>query len=323
MAVPRAPGDDDALARLALAPDLTRALADWRAWLVGSRRMAANTERAYGRDVGEFLEFLAGHLGGPPDLKAIEALHVRDYRAWLARRAARGVSAASRARGLAAVRGLMRYLVKRRLIAETAATAVRAPKQPRLQPRPLDAAAARAVVTEAAVPASVQSPDWTGLRDHALFLLLYGAGLRIGEALALKRSAAPLAETLNVVGKGGKERRAPMLPAARRAIDAYLEACPFQADPDEALFLGARGGPLADGVARRRMRKIRSLLGLPESATPHALRHSFATHLLAEGGDLRTIQELLGHASLSTTQRYLGVDEARLMEAYRAAHPRA
>ncbi len=314
---------DDAFQALALAPDLTRALTEWRAWLVGARRAAANTEKAYSRDIADFLAFLAEHLGGAPDLKAIEDLHVRDYRAWLARRAARGVSAASRARGLAAVRGLMRFLAKRGLIAETAATAVRAPRQPRLQPRPLNRDAARAVTEEAARPASARSPGWTGLRDHALFLLLYAAGLRIGEALSLERSAAPLADMLTVTGKGGKQRLVPILPAARLAIDAYLAACPHVVDPDAPLFLGTRGGLLADGVARRRMRGIRMILGLPDSATPHALRHSFATHLLEAGGDLRTIQELLGHAGLTTTQRYLGVDQARLLKTYRAAHPRA
>ena len=217
----------------------------------------------------------------------------------------------------------MRFLAKRGLIAETAATAIRAPRQPRRQPRPLDPEAALAVAEAAAIPATERSPDWTGDRDHALFLLLYAAGLRIGEALALPRRAAPLGEALSVVGKGGKERVVPVLPAARRAVDAYLEACPFAAPPEAPLFLGARGGALADGVARRRMREIRRALGLPESATPHALRHSFATHLLAAGGDLRTIQELLGHAGLGTTQRYLGVDQARLLAAYRSAHPRA
>jgi integrase/recombinase XerC len=313
----------DMLAALAIAPDLAVALDDWRAWLTGARRAAANTERAYARDIADFLTFLADHLGAPPDLKALESLHVRDYRAWMARRAANDVAAASRARGLAAVRGLMRYLAKRELIAETTATAVRAPKQPRLQPRPLAATAARAVLDEAAIPANNRAPDWTATRDHALFLLLYAAGLRIGEALGLPLSAAPLSETMTVIGKGGKPRVVPVLPAARAAVDAYLAACPHVPDEDDVLFLGERGGPLADGVARRRMRGIRRTLGLPESATPHALRHSFATHLLEAGGDLRTIQELLGHAGLTTTQRYLGVDQTRLLQAYRAAHPRA
>ena len=310
-------------ARLTLAPDLARALDAWRAWLTGARRVADNTETAYARDIAEFLAFLTGHIGGPPDLAALEALHVRDYRAWLARRAGAGVSPASRARGLAAVRGLMRFLAKRGLVSETAATAVRAPKQARRQPRPLDRAAAKAVTEVAAAPESDRAPDWTGARDHALFLLLYAAGLRISEALGLTRGDAPLGETIRIVGKGGKMRIAPLIPAARRAVDAYLVQCPYTVDPDDALFLGARGGPLADGVARRRMRAIRALLGLPESATPHALRHSFATHLLEAGGDLRTIQELLGHASLSTTQKYLGVDQQRLLSAYKAAHPRA
>lgn len=312
-----------AFAPLPIAADLRIALNDWHAWLTGARRAAANTERAYIKDIADFLTFLVDHLGASPDLPAIQALHARDYRAWLARRAARGVSAASRARGLAAIRGLLRYFARQGFVAETAVTAVRAPKQPRRQPRPISESAARDVLEMASEPAHSGAAAWVSLRDHALFLLLYAAGLRIGEAMALKRGQAPISETLSVIGKGGKERIAPILPAARRAIDAYLEHCPYAGDAADPLFLGVRGGPLADGIARKRMREIRRALGLPESATPHALRHSFATHLMAAGGDLRTIQELLGHADLSTTQRYTGVDQARLLAAYKAAHPRA
>ena len=321
--VQRAIMTDAPFAQLPIAPDLATALTDWHAWLKGARRAAANTERAYTKDISDFLTFLAEHLGTPPDLLAIQALHARDYRAWLARRAGRGVSAASRARGLAAIRGLLRYFARQGYVEETAVTAVRAPRQPRRQPRPISESAARDVLQMAAEPAREGAPPWVSLRDHALFLLLYAAGLRIGEALALRRGQAAVSETLSVTGKGGNERIVPILPAARRAIDAYLEQCPFTGNAADSLFLGARGGPLADGIARKRMREIRRALGLPESATPHALRHSFATHLMAAGGDLRTIQELLGHADLSTTQRYTGVDQARLLAAYKAAHPRA
>ena len=321
--VQRAIMTDAPFAQLPIAPDLATALTDWHAWLKGARRAAANTERAYTKDISDFLTFLAKHLGTPPDLLAIQALHARDYRAWLARRAGRGVSATSRARGLAAIRGLLRYFARQGYVEETAVTAVRAPRQPRRQPRPISESAARDVLQMAAEPAREGAAPWVSLRDHALFLLLYAAGLRIGEALALRRGQAPVGETLSVTGKGGKERIVPILPAARRAIDAYLEQCPFTGNAADSLFLGARGGPLADGIARKRMREIRRALGLPESATPHALRHSFATHLMAAGGDLRTIQELLGHADLSTTQRYTGVDQARLLAAYKAAHPRA
>lgn len=309
---------------LPLGADLAHALDEWLAWLTGPRQAAPTTVKAYSGDIADFLEFLGGHLGEPPGLMALESLHVRDYRAWQARRAAANVSAASRARGLAAVRGLMRFLVKRGHISETAVTAVRAPRQPRRQPRPLAPEAAKAVIEAAgSAPAGAKSPDWTAARDEALFLLLYAAGLRIGEALGLQRRAAPLGESFRVLGKGGKTREVPALPAARAAVDAYLAHCPHNPGPEGPLFVGARGGPLADGVARRRMRQIRRMLGLPETASPHALRHSFATHLLEAGGDLRSIQELLGHAGLSTTQRYLGVDQARLMKAYEAAHPRA
>ena len=306
-----------------LAPNLTRAIALWRDWLRGQRRLAENTEKAYVTDVSEFMAFLIEHLGETPDLAAIERLHIRDYRAWLARRAAKGISASSRARGLAAVRGLMRFLTRQELIKESAASAVRAPKQPKRQPRPLGVQTAKAVLKEAATPPRPEAEAWVALRDHALLFLLYGAGLRIGEALSLTRRQAPIGETLTVTGKGGKTRMVPVIPSARLAVDSYLAACPHQVGKDGPLFLGVRGGLLADGIARRRMREIRVSLGLPESATPHALRHSFATHLLEAGGDLRTIQELLGHAGLSTTQRYLGVDRARLLDAYRAAHPRA
>ena len=301
--VQRAIMTDAPFAQLPIAPDLATALTDWHAWLKGARRAAANTERAYTKDISDFLTFLAEHLGTPPDLLAIQALHARDYRAWLARRAGRGVSAASRARGLAAIRGLLRYFARQGYVEETAVTAVRAPRQPRRQPRPISKSAARDVLQMAAEPAREGAAPWVSLRDHALFLLLYAAGLRIGEALALRRGQAPVGETLSVTGKGGKERIVPILPAARRAIDAFLEQCPFTGNAADSLFLGARGGSLADGIARKRMREIRRALGLPESATPHALRHSFATHLMAAGGDLRTIQELLGHADLSTTQR--------------------
>lgn len=217
------------------------------------------------------------------------------------------------------VRGFVRFLDRRGFGHAPAVAAVRAPKLPRSIPKALTAEGAAAIledVGEDALP-------WIAARDTALLSLLYGCGLRIGEALGLPRRAAPLGEALSVVGKGRKERRVPVLPAVREAMAAYLALCPWRVAPDGALFLGARGGPLQPAVAQRRMRDARRRLGLPESATPHALRHSFATHLLAAGGDLRAIQELLGHASLSTTQRYTAVDTAQLVETYNRAHPRA
>lgn len=302
-----------------LAPDLERAVAEWRRWLAAERRASPHTVRAYESDLADFLQFLAGHLGEAPSLAALERLTPADLRAWLARRAAGGATAATRARGLSAVRGFCRRLARRGLATVGALAVVRTPRVVKPAPKPLSPEDARALVdaTDLAEP-----EPWAAARDLALLTLLYGAGLRIGEALALKRADAPTGDSLRVTGKGGKERQVPVLPAVREAIRRYLELCPFALGADAPLFVGKRGGRLNPGVAQRQVRRLRAALGLPETATPHALRHSFATHLLAGGGDLRTIQELLGHASLAATQRYTAVDAERLMEVYRAAHPR-
>ncbi|BBK44776.1 tyrosine recombinase XerC [Allostella vacuolata] len=291
----------------------------WAAWLESERRLSPHTLAAYRDDLAAFIGFLADHLGGPPTLDDLIGLRPADYRAWLARRARDDYARTSTARALSVVRGFVRFLDRRGFGHAPAVAAVRAPKLPRSIPKALTAEGAAAIledVGEDALP-------WIAARDTALLSLLYGCGLRIGEALGLPRRAAPLGEALSVVGKGRKERRVPVLPAVREAMAAYLALCPWRVAPDGALFLGARGGPLQPAVAQRRMRDARRRLGLPESATPHALRHSFATHLLAAGGDLRAIQELLGHASLSTTQRYTAVDTAQLVETYNRAHPRA
>jgi integrase/recombinase XerC len=293
----------------------------WLDWLAGERRAAALTVRAYGADLAGFLGFLAGHLGAEPDLAALAALRVADFRAFLAARHAAGLAAASRARELASVRGFYRYLARRHGVENAAIRLVRTPRAVRPPPRPLPVPDARAVAED--IGEEARTPALAA-RDTALFTLLYGAGLRIAEALALDRRDAPdLAgeAPLRVRGKGDKERLVPVLPAVRRAIAAWLAHHP--GGPEAPLFLGARGGRLDPAVAQRAMRAFRRLHGLPETATPHALRHSFASHLLAAGGDLRSIQELLGHASLSTTQRYTAVDEAGLMAVWRAAHPRA
>ncbi|MCC7276048.1 MAG: tyrosine recombinase XerC [Alphaproteobacteria bacterium] len=301
----------------AAAATLADARAAWAAWLAAERRASPHTLAAYGRDLGAFLDFLADHLGGPPSLADLLALRPADFRAWLARRAGDGYARTSTARALSVVRGFVRFLDRRGFGHAPALAAVRAPKLPRSVPKalaPAGAAALLEVADDAARP-------WIAARDVALLSLLYGCGLRIGEALALPRRAAPLGETLTVLGKGRKERRVPVLPAVRTAVADYLRLCPYRGDGP--LFLGARGGALQPAVVQRRVRDLRRALGLPETATPHALRHSFATHLLAAGGDLRAIQELLGHASLSTTQRYTDVDTARLVEVYNRAHPRA
>jgi integrase/recombinase XerC len=261
------------------------------------------------------------HLGEPPDPARLIGLRAADFRAWLAHRHGRGLARSSTARALAALRSFYRYLDREHGRHNPAVKALRTPRLPRCLPRPLATGQAMALLD--AVPAASKL-DWIAKRDTAVLVLLYGAGLRIGEALALERAAAgpdPAGlRSLLITGKGGKQRLVPVLPVIAAAIADYLAACPYR---EAALFLGARGKRLQAPIVRRLMQDLRRRLGLPESATPHALRHSFATHLLAGGADLRTIQELLGHASLSTTQGYTGVDGERLMRLYHQAHPRA
>lgn len=303
------------------AEGLAKAIADWRAWLTHERRASDHTLSAYGRDLDAFLGFLTDHLGEVPDLDALRTLRPADFRAWLARRAADGLARSSTARALSVVRGFFRFLERTNRGGGTALAAVRTPRLPHAVPRPL---AERDALELVAMPAdAARDPVWVQKRDLAVFTLLYGCGLRIAEALALNLEDAPEGETLRVLGKGGKERVVPVLPAVRAGIADYLAALPFAAAPGDPLFRAIRGGRLGAREVQRRTAKLRALLGLPDSATPHALRHSFATHLLAAGGDLRTIQELLGHASLSTTQRYTEVDAERLRAVHAAAHPRS
>jgi integrase/recombinase XerC len=297
---------------------LAEAARDWIGWLEAERRAARHTLLAYARDLAAFLDFLTLHLGEPADLAALERIGIADLRAYLARRRADGLSAASAARALSAVRGFIRWLERNGRLRNPAFAAVRSPKRRAPLPRPVQPDSALALVDQAA-----DADGWIGLRDTAVLALLYGAGLRIGEALALTAAEAPKGDSLRVRGKGGKERVVPILPAIRTAIADYLAACPFRPTGASALFLGARGKPLDPAIVQKRVRDLRRGLGLPESATPHALRHSFATHLLAAGGDLRAIQELLGHASLSTTQRYTEIEATRLIEVHGKAHPRA
>ncbi len=304
----------------AAAPDVAQAATDWLRRLSDERRYSKHTLDNYGRDLGTFLRFLSEHLGAPPDMAALAALKQADVRAWSAARRRDDLAPASIARGLSAVRGFFRSLRRDDLVDNAAVGLVRGPKLPRGIPKPLDVAQA-ADLLEAAGDAD--NAPWLGLRDRALFTLLYGCGLRIAEALGLNGRETPTGETLRVRGKGDKERLVPVLDVVREAIAAYRRACPFDTAGDRPLFVGARGARLAAGVAQARLRTLRRELGLPETATPHALRHSFATHLLAGGGDLRTIQDLLGHASLATTQRYTAVDVARLLDVYDDAHPRA
>ncbi|WP_339948642.1 tyrosine recombinase XerC [uncultured Albimonas sp.] len=293
----------------------------WLGQASAVRGAAPATIEAYRHDVAGFLAFLRAHHGGPLAAAELSATGQSELRAWMARERGRGLSARSLRRALSAVRGFYRWLGDAEGIEAPAVLAARGPRAPARLPRPVSEDAARALIEDAE---TADAPDWIAARDAAVLTLLYGCGLRISEALSLRRADAPLPEVLRIRGKGGKERLVPVLPAARAAVDAYLEILPWDATAgDGALFLGARGGPLSPRLIQLRMAEARARLGLPATATPHALRHSFATHLLKAGGDLRAIQELLGHASLSTTQVYTGLDEARLMEVYAKAHPRA
>lgn len=303
-------------------PDLNDARQRWLSVLAGERRLSMLTVEAYERDTRQFLQFLTGHCGGPPGIADIANLRPADLRGFLASRRNGGAGARTLGRGLAGIRSLLRFLERQGLVNAAGAAALRAPKQPKSLPKPLTAADAKRVVST--VEQLAEEP-WIAARNAALLTLLYGSGLRISEALALTGSDLinPNEKVLRITGKGGKTRLVPVLPVALQAVLEYRRLCPFHLEAGDPLFRGARGGPLNPAIIQREMVKLRSALNLPDSAAPHALRHSFATHLLGRGGDLRTIQELLGHASLSTTQIYTGVDTARLLEIYQSAHPRA
>jgi integrase/recombinase XerC len=306
----------------AVAPKVAAEIEGWLRHLGDERRMSPKTVEAYRRDVLQFLGFLAGHLGGAPSLKELAALAPADVRAFLAARRAKGIGSRSLMRTLAGVRGFARFLERRGKGKVGALAAVRAPKIGKTLPRPLSVAAAKRM-TDPDLSAGDEREPWLAARDAAVLALLYGGGLRISEALGLKRGDFGSRDTVTVTGKGRKERMVPVLPQVAKLIADYVALCPYDLPVDGPLFVGAKGGPLSARVVQLSMARLRGALGLAETATPHALRHSFATHLLARGGDLRSIQELLGHASLATTQIYTEVDAERLIEAYRTAHPRA
>ncbi|MGH7123156.1 MAG: tyrosine recombinase XerC [Stellaceae bacterium] len=309
------------IARFAAAADLAAAISHWQSWLEHERRASRHTVLGYGRDLAGFLDFLRDHLGALPSLAALEALGPADFRAYLAGRAQAGIERSSSARALSTLRGFFRFLDRRGLAKNAALSAVRTPKLPKSVPKPLTAEDA-ALTLDGIVELGEQ--PWIGRRDLAILMLLYGCGLRLSEALGLTRAEAPVKPgMLSITGKGRKTRLVPVLPAVSEAIAGYVAICPHRLAAKGPLFVGVRGGPLNPRLVQRQMQRLRMLLGLPETATPHALRHSFATHLLAGGGDLRSIQELLGHASLSTTQRYTAVDAERLLAVYDRAHPRA
>jgi integrase/recombinase XerC len=307
------------------AKDVLVEIKRWLEFIGSERRLSPKTCEAYARDVGFFLAFLTEHLGHAPKLADLSKLAPSDIRSFLAFRRSNGVEARTLQRSLAAARSFARFLEREGRGKSDALSAVRAPKVAKTLPRPLDAASAMAV-TDSSTRAYEEREPWVLARDAAVLSLLYGAGLRIAEALSLKRGEIPApgtADSITVTGKGNKTRMVPLIPQITQAINDYIAICPFDLAANEPVFRGEKGGPLSPRIVQLAMERMRGALGLPDSATPHALRHSFATHLLARGGDLRSIQELLGHASLATTQIYTQVDSTHLLEAYRAAHPRA
>ena len=305
--------------QLALAPAMSDALARWLGVEAGTRDRSPHTIKAYRDDLLSFLRFLGDYHATPALPGGLARLKQTDMRAFAAAERARGLGARSLARRQSVVRSFLRWIADREGFDLSAALSTRSPKYRRSLPRPLVPDQARQMLDMAG---EAHETPWIAARDAAVLTLLYGCGLRISEGLGLDGRDWPFREALTIRGKGGRERQVPVLPVARQAVADYLRLCPWPLEPDQPLFRGARGGRLSAGIVETTMRRARQAMGLPPTATPHALRHSFATHLLAAGGDLRTIQELLGHASLSTTQVYTGVDDAHLLAVYHAAHPR-
>jgi len=303
-----------------ISPAMSSCLGDWLDHQRALKGAAANTISAYRTDVLSFLHFMTQHTGDSLGLGPISRVAITDMRSWMAHERGRGVAARSLARSLSAVKSFYSWLAEREGFEPTAVLSTRSPKFHKKLPRPLAVDAARAMIDMVEVQAR---EPWVAARDVAVITLLYGCGLRISEALGLTGRDVPLPATLRIIGKGGKERLVPVIPAARAAVTAYLRDCPYDTEPNQPIFRGLRGGPLYPRAIQSVMAASRMQLGLPATATPHAMRHSFATHLLNAGGDLRSIQELLGHASLSTTQAYTAVDTARLMQVYDSAHPSA
>lgn len=308
--------------------DATDSIAHWRMdfarYLKSEKRASAYTIRNYAATLERFEGFLAGHLGAPATLDDLAKLETKDFRGFLAERRHEGLSPPSIKLELSALKTFYRFLQRRADVDNDAIAVMRGPKAKERLPRPVSETDAGALIHAAqTVKTTTQKQNWEQARDAALITLLYGAGLRISEALSLKWGDAPLAETLRIKGKGAKTRVVPIVPAAREAVDAYVALCPFGGEADDPLFFSTRGKPLSATLAQRTMAKLRAALDLPASATPHALRHAFATHLLSAGGDLRAIQELLGHSSLAATQRYTKIDQDSLIRVFDQAHPRA
>jgi integrase/recombinase XerC len=301
-------------------PAVRQAAGEWYSWLAHERRLSPNTLDGYVRDVVAFMDFVDDHVGFQPGLRELTSLKTPDFRHCLVEMADRGLIAASRARAISALKSFFKYMEDHDILSNPAIAAMGSPKLPHSVPKALDV---EEVFDTIKSVVDLTTEPWVGKRDQAILLLLYGCGLRISEALGMNRSDLPQGGVMRITGKGNKERLVPVLPVVSEAIDAYLAACPLAAGVDDALFLGVRGKRLGPRMIQDRVQRLRGYIGLPETATPHALRHSFGTHLLAGGGDLRTIQELLGHESLSTTQRYTEVDTQRLQSVYNQTHPRA
>ena len=307
------------------AADVMAEVVRWLSHLGAERRMSPKTVEAYERDVRQFLGFLTGHTGEPVTLNALAGIEPRDVRAFMASRRSLGIGSRSLMRSLAGARSFARYLERNGKGKVGALAAVRAPKVPKTLPKPIGIGAAKQLA-DADLRAGEEREPWVLARDAAVLALLYGSGLRISEALGLTREAVPppgKGDSITVTGKGSKRRMVPVLQRVLELIAQYVVLCPYDLSDEQPLFRGAKGGPLSPRIVQLVMARLRGALGLAETATPHALRHSFATHLLARGGDLRAIQELLGHASLSTTQIYTAVDTEQLLSVYRSAHPRA
>ncbi|MDP2206087.1 MAG: tyrosine recombinase XerC [Alphaproteobacteria bacterium] len=307
---------------LSAAPDLVQVFGLWTLYLSHEKHFSRHTLRAYLADVHYFCDFLTTHLARPPSLHDLGDASIRDFRSWLAKRTGEGAGAATRARALASLRNFMKWLDKNGHLHNPAIGRIRTPKLPRKLPRALPPDQAMKLMDNAGMLAP-EGAEWVALRDCALFMLLYGCGLRIDEALQLDFGARPKDGEVRVMGKGRKERIVPVLPIVEKTIETYVAGAPIAWEKKTPLFMGERGKRMHQGVAQKRLRDLRRVLGLPEALTPHALRHSFATHILAGGVNLRVIQELLGHASVTTTQRYTDYDNAQLLAIYDKAHPRA
>lgn len=298
------------------APDLYDAVQSWQTWLKIEKNVSKHTFRAYTSDLGQFLNFLRDHYDGEVGLNTLSSTTLTDFRSWLSRKSMDGLKASSRARSLSGVKNFLSWLDKNGLMHNASIGLVRTPKLGHKLPRPMEEVQAFRLLFDN------PTDDWVALRDRALFTLLYACGLRINEALALNISDLPRDGFLRVMGKGRKERQVPILPIVLTTLDSYRTVCPYAETPDRPLFMGERGKRLNQGIAQKSLRDMRGDLHLPDTATPHALRHSFATHLLQNGANLREIQELLGHASLSTTQRYTEINAEELIKIYKSAHPK-